>query len=56
MILGVFFLKISNANVLFGEKKHIQKSYITIKAPYTIKRIQIVDPKKFIMVALDANS
>ena len=32
VIFGIFFLKISNTNILFGEKILILKSYITNKA------------------------
>ena len=56
VILGMSFLKISNANVSFGEKTLMWKSYITNKALSTIKQVQIINPKKFVIVALDADS
>ena len=56
MILGIPFLKISNADIVFGERTLMWKSYITNKALLTTKQDQLVDPKKFIIAALDTNS
>ena len=56
MILGMLFLKINNADVLFGEKILMWKSYTINKALPTTKRIQIVDSKEFVIAALDVNS
>ena len=50
------FLKISNANIAFGEKTLTWKSYTTNKSLPTTKGVQLVDPKEFVIVALDANS
>ena len=52
----MFFLKMSNADVSFGEKILTWKSYTTNKALPTTKQIQIVDLKEFVKVALDAGS
>ena len=56
VILEMPFLKISNANVSFGKKTLTWRTYITNKALSTTKQVQIVDPKKFVIVALDINS
>ena len=56
VILGMFFLKISNANVAFGEETLMWKSYTTNKALSTTKQVQLVHPKKFVIAALDADS
>ena len=56
VILGMLFLKISNADMLIGEKTLTQKSYTTNKALPTTKQVQIVDPKEFVIVVLDIDS
>ena len=56
VILGMPFLKISNANVAFGEVTLTWKSYTTNKALSTTERVQLVDPKEFVIAALDADS
>ena len=43
-------------NVLFCKKILMLKFYITNKALPTTKQIQIIDPKKFVIVALDTDS
>ena len=50
------FLKISNANVAFGEETLTWKLYTTNKALPTTERVQLVHPKEFIIAALDADS
>ena len=56
VVIGIFFLKISNADIAFGEETLTWKSYTTNKALPTTKRVQVVDPKKFIIAALNADS
>ena len=56
VILGMLFLKISNANVVFGEESLTWKSYTTNKALPTSERVQLVNPKEFVIAALDADS
>ena len=56
VILEMFFLKISNANVVFGEKTLMWKSYTTKKALGTTKRVHLVDLKEFVIAALDTDS
>ena len=56
VILEMSFLKISNTNVAFGKKTLTQKFYITSKTLPTTKQVQLVDPKEFIIIALDADS
>ena len=55
-VLGMFFLKISNADKSFEEKTLMWESYTTNEALLTTKRIQIVNLKKFVIVALDVSS
>ena len=56
VILGMPFLKLSNADVSFCEGILTRKSYTTNKALPTTKRVQLVDPKEFVIAALDADS
>ena len=45
IILGMLFLKLSNADVSFGERILTWKTYTTNEALPTIKQVQIVDSK-----------
>ena len=56
VVLEMFFLKISNANVAFGEETLTWKSYTTNEALPTTKQVQLVDPKEFVIAALDVDS
>ena len=56
VILGMFFLKLSNANVSFGKRILTWRTYTTNKALFTTKQVQIIDKKDFVIAALDANS
>ena len=56
VILGMLFLKISNANISFGKKTLTWKSCTTNKALSTTKWVQQVNLKKFVIAALDADS
>ena len=56
VVVGMPFLKISNANVAFGEGTLIWRSYTTNEALLTTERVQLADPKKFVIAALDADS
>ena len=52
----MFFLRISNADVAFGEKTLMWKSYTINKALPTTEQVQLIDPKKFVIAVLDAES
>ena len=56
VILEIPFLKISNANIVFGEKILMWKSYITNEALWTTEQVQLVNLKEFVIAALDADS
>ena len=56
VILGMPFLKISNADVSFGEETLTWRTYTINKALSITKRVQIVDPKEFVIAALDVDS
>ena len=56
VVLGMSFLKISNANVAFGEETLTWKFFTTNKALPTSKQVQLVDPKELVIAALDVDS
>ena len=56
VILEMFFLKFSNADMSFDEKTLIWRIYTTNKALPITKQVQIIDKKNFVIAALDANS
>ena len=56
VILGMFFLKISNANVSFSRKTLMRKSYITNKTLSTTEQVKIVDLKEFVIATCDTDS
>ena len=56
MILEMLFLNISNADVVFGKGTLMWKSYITNKALLTTKQAQLINPKKFVIAALNTDS
>ena len=56
VVLGMPFLKISNADVAFSERTLTWKSYTTSEALPTTKRVQLVDPKEFVIAALDVDN
>ena len=56
VIFGMLFLKISNADESFGEKILTWRIYIINKALSIIEQVHIVDPKKFVIAAIDVNN
>ena len=56
MILRMLFLKISNIDILSGEKTLTWKFYITNKALPITKWVYLINIKEFIIVVLDVDS
>ena len=56
VILEMIFLNISNVNMLFGNKTPKQKFYTTSKTLLITKQVQLIDSKKFNIVALNVHS
>ena len=56
VILGMPFLKISNADVSFSKKTLTWRIYTTNKSLPTTEQVQIVDFKKFVIAALDVGN
>ena len=50
------FLTFSNANIQFAEKELIWRFYTTAEALPITKRVELIDKKEFVNVALDKNS
>ena len=56
VILGMLFLKLSNADMSFSKETLTWRTYTTNEALPTTKRIQIINKKDFVIAVLDANS
>ena len=56
VILEMHFLKISNADVTFGEVTLMWKSYITIETLPITEQVQPLHPKEFVIAGLNADS
>ena len=56
VILGISFIKISNANIAFGQGTLTWKLYTTNETLPITKQVQLVDPKEFVIAALDVDS
>lgn len=56
LVLGMPFLKLSDADKSFGDETLTWWFYSTNKSLPTTERVQIVDPKEFVIAALDADS
>ena len=56
VILGMLILKHNNADMSFGEEILMWRTYTTNKVLPTIKQVQIINKKNFVIMALDANS
>ena len=56
VILEMLFLKLSNADILFGKKTLTWRTYTTNKALPITKQVQIIDKKDFVIAVLDANN
>ena len=53
MVLGMLFLTLNNADIQIAKKKLIWKSYTIAKVLLITKRVELIDKKKFAIVALD---
>ena len=56
VVLGMPFLTLSNADVQFVEKELTWRSYTTVEALPTIKRVELINKKEFAIAVLDENS
>ena len=56
IVLDMPFLTFSNANIQFIKKEVTWKSYTTVEALPTTKRITLIDKKEFSKAALNENS
>ena len=56
IVLGMFFLSLSNTNIYFDSENYIWRSYSVAKALPTTKRVELINKNKFPIVTLDENS
>lgn len=56
MILEIPFLRSSNANMQFVEKKLKYKGYKTAGTLFTIKKIELIDTREFASAAPNKNA
>ena len=56
VVLGMLFLTFSDANVQFEKKKLEWRSYTITEAVLTIKKMELINKKKFAVAALDKNT
>ena len=56
VILGMPFLKINNADVLFSKETLMWKIYTINKALFITEQVQIINKKDFVIAALDVDS
>ena len=52
----MLFLKFSNVNIFFGDKILIKRFYISNEALITTQQIEIINLKKFVIMALYADN
>ena len=56
VVLEIPFLKLSNANMLFGEKIFMWKIYTTNKALFNTQRVQIINKKNFVIAVMNVDN
>ena len=56
MILKMFFLKLSNADMSFSDETLMWRTYTINKALSITEQVQIIYKKNLVIVALDVNS
>ena len=47
VVLGIPYLTLSNADIHFADKNLTWRSYTTVEVLSTIKRVELIDKKKF---------
>ena len=55
VVLGIFFLTLSKADVRFVERELVWRTYMAAEALPTTKRVEIFDKKEFAAAALNAD-
>ena len=56
VVLGILFLTFSRADIWFTEQEFVWKICMAVEVLPTIKGVEIIDKKKFAIVALSANN
>lgn len=55
IVFGITFVSLRNANMTFGAKKFIWRSYITTQVLFTAKKVELINKHEFVKVAQDRN-
>ena len=56
MVLEMSFLILSRANIQFGERKFVWRTYMAAEALPITKKVEIIDKKEFMAAVLNADS
>ena len=56
VVMGMFFLTLSKADIRFAKLKLVWKTYTAAEALSTTKRVEIIDKKEFAAAALNADN
>ncbi len=56
VVLGMLFLALNNANILFGTEELTWRTYTVVEALFTTSRVEFIDKKEFTKVALNGKS
>ena len=55
MVLGILFLTFSKVDIWFAKQELVWKTYTAAKTLPTIKKVEIIDKKKFAVAVLNAD-
>ena len=55
VVLGMFFLTLSKADIQFAKRKLVRRTYMAAEALPTTRRVKIMDKKKFAAAAPNAD-
>ena len=56
MVLGMFFLNLSKGNIWFAKRELVWRTYTAAEALPTTRKMEIIDKREFVAVALNANN
>ena len=56
VVLGMFFFTLSDVDIRFAEKKLTWRTYTTVEALPTTRRVELINKKEFAAAAIDENS
>ena len=56
MVLEMLFFTVSKANIWFAEQKLVWGTYTAVEALPTIKKVEMIEKRKFALVVLNADN